>query len=72
MRKVGIMCGRVRGRTKDECWRNYIDDKPMRGGVLLDVIPSNQQEAYAAMKKDHQIGIWTLDFAFTNVGELTA
>jgi len=44
----------------------------MRGDMLLDVVPSNRQEAYAAMKKDHQIGIWTLDFVFTNVEELTA
>jgi len=43
--KVGTMCGQVRGRTKDECWRNYIDDKRTSGGVLLDVIPSNKQEA---------------------------
>jgi len=61
------MCGQVRGRTKDECWRNYIDDKPTRDGVLLDVNPSNKQEAYAAMKRDNETGIWTLDFAFTNV-----
>jgi hypothetical protein len=44
----------------------------MRGDVLLDVMPSNQQEAYAAMKKDHQIGLWTLEFVFRNVDELTA
>jgi hypothetical protein len=66
--KVGAISGQVRGRTKDECWRNYIDDKRTRGGVLLDVTPSNKQEAYAAMKKDNEIGIWTLEFVFTSGG----
>jgi hypothetical protein len=59
---VGTINGRVRGRTKDECWRNYLDNKRTRGSILLDVIPSNEQDAYKAMKKDHQIGIWTLEF----------
>jgi hypothetical protein len=63
--KEGTMGGQVRGRTKDECWRNYIDDKPTRGGALLYVIPNNKQDAYEAMKKDNQIGIWTLEFVFT-------
>jgi hypothetical protein len=39
------MWGRVRGRTQDECWRNYMDNKPTRGGVPLEVIPSSRQEA---------------------------
>ena len=64
------MGGQVRGRTKDECWRNYLDDKRTRGGLLLHVIPGNKQEAYKAMKKDNEIGIWTLDFVFTNADEL--
>jgi len=39
-----------------------------RGRVLLDVKPSNErEEAYKAMKKDNEIGIWTLDFVFTNI-----
>jgi len=59
---------KVRGRTKDECWHNYLDAKRIKGTALLDVIPSNEQEeAYKAMKKDNEIGIWTLDFVFTNV-----
>ena len=66
------MLGRVRGRTKDECWRNYIDDKRTRGDVLLDVIPRNKAEAYAAMKRENETGIWTLEFVFTNVDEATA
>lgn len=61
---------KVRGRTKDECWRNYLDGKRITGTALLDVIPSSEQEAYEAMKKDNEIGIWTLDFVFTNVNEL--
>jgi len=63
---------KVRGRTKDECWKNYLDNKRIRGTTLLDVIPSNEQEAYQAMKKDNAIGIWTLDFVFTNIDELMA
>ena len=58
---------RVRGRTRDECWRNYLDDKRVKGIPFLNAIPGNEQEeAYKAMKKDNQIGIWTLDFVFTN------
>ena len=60
---------KVRGRTKDECWRNYLDGKRIRG-TALRVIPSSEQEAYEAMKKDNEIGIWTLDFVFTNINEL--
>ena len=52
---------KVRGRTEDECWRNYLNDKRIKGTALLHVIPSNEQEAYQAMKKDNEIGIWTLD-----------
>jgi len=66
------MCGRVRGRTKDECWRNYIDGRRTAGGVLLDVTPNNKQGAYDAMQRDNQTGIWTLEFVFTNVDERTA
>jgi len=66
------VCGRVRGRTKDECWQNYINDKSTRGGVLLDVIPNNKQEAYEAMKRDNLTGVWTLEFVFTKVDESTA
>ena len=57
----------VRGRTKDACRRNYLYPQRTRGGVLLDVIPSDEQDAYQIMKRDHEIGIWTLDFFFTNV-----
>ena len=39
------MWGRVRGWTKIKCWRNYLDDKRNRGGVLLDMVPSSRQEA---------------------------
>jgi len=60
------MRGQVRGRTKDECWRNYLDTQRTKDGLLLDVIPSNEKDAYQVMKKDHTIGIWTLDFFFTN------
>jgi hypothetical protein len=70
-KEVGTKRGQVRGRTKDECWRNYIDRKPAKGGVFLDVIPNNKQEAYEAMKRDSATGIWTLEFVFTNVDELT-
>jgi len=66
------MCSRVRGRTKDECWRNYVDGRPIAGGVLLDVTPNDKQAAYEAMQRDNQTGIWTLEFDFTNVGERTA
>ena len=66
------MRGQVRGRTQDECWRNYLDDKRTSGGVLLDVIPSTKQDAYAAMKRDDQNGIWTLEFVFTNLDQLMA
>jgi hypothetical protein len=66
------MWGRVRGRTRDECWQNYAADKRTRGGVLLDVIPNNKQEAYEAMKRDSATGIWTLEFEFRNVDEWTA
>ena len=62
----------VRGRTKDECWRNYIDDKCTRGGVLLDVILSTKPEVCAAMKRDNEIGIWTLDFVIMIRDELMA
>jgi hypothetical protein len=61
------MSGQVRGRTKDECWRNYVDDQPTAGSVFADAISGNKQEAYAAMQRDNQIGLWTLDFNFTNV-----
>jgi hypothetical protein len=64
--KVPTMYGRVRGRTKDECWRNYIADQAVRGTIPLDVVPRNKQEAYEAMEKDNETGIWTLDFAFAN------
>jgi hypothetical protein len=66
------MWGQVRGRTKDECWRNYLDGKRTGGGVLLDVIPNNKQESYAAMKRDKLTGIWTLEFVFTNLEQLMA
>jgi hypothetical protein len=66
------MRGQVRGRTKDECWRNYLDDERARDGLLLDVIPNNKQEAYAAMKKDKAIGLWTLEFVFTNLDQSMA
>lgn len=69
---MGIMCGQVRGRTKDECWRNYLDGRPIRSGILLDVIPNNKHAAYEAMKRDNQTGIWTLEFVFTTVEERTA
>jgi len=71
-KKVRTMRGQVRGRTKDECWQNYIADKPTRGDVPLDVIPNNKQEAYEAMKRDNLTGIWTLEFVFTNVDEWKA
>ncbi len=58
---------RVRGRTKDECWRNYLDNKRVKGIAFLDVIPGDEQEeAYKAMKKDNEIGICTLYLIFTN------
>jgi hypothetical protein len=72
LRKVGIMSGQVRGRTKDECWRNYVGDGPTRGSVIVNVIASNKQEAYAAMQRDNEVGLWTLDFTFTNVAKLMA
>ncbi len=40
------------------------------GAALPDVIPRNEQEACKAMKKDNEIGIWTLDFVFANGDEL--
>jgi hypothetical protein len=64
--------GTVRGRTKDECWRNYIHNKSTSGGVLVDFVPNNKQEAYEAMKRDSQTGIWTLEFVFTNLDQLIA
>jgi hypothetical protein len=63
---------KVRGRTKDECWRNYLDHKRIKGTDLLHVIPRSEKEAYQAMKKDNEIGIWTLDFVFTNTDEVMA
>jgi hypothetical protein len=66
------MRGQVRGRTKDECWRNYLADKPASGGLLLEVNPRNKQEAYEAMKRDNETGIWTLDFTLANVERLMA
>jgi hypothetical protein len=42
------------------------------GADSHDLEHFNKQEAYEAMKKDNEIGIWTLDFAFTNVAGLMA
>jgi len=47
-------------------------DDPARGDVHLDVVPNNKQEAYEVMKRENLTGIWTLEFVFTNVDELTA
>jgi len=62
---VGTVRGQMRGRTRDECWRNYLHSTQTTGSVLQGFIPSNEQEAYQVMKEDHEIGIWTLDFLFT-------
>ena len=59
------MRGQMRGRTQDECWRNYLHSTRTAGSVFRGFIPNSEQEAYKAMKKDHEIGIWTLDFVFT-------
>lgn len=68
--KLGTMRGQMRGRTQNECWRNYVQSVQSTCSILQDFVPSNEQEAYQAMKNDHQIGIWTLDFVFTNVDKL--
>ena len=49
-----------------------LDDKCTRGGVLLDVILSTKPEVCAAMKRDNEIGIWTLDFVIMIRDELMA
>ena len=50
------MCCKVRGRTKDECWRNYQGDKRIKGTEPLHVIPRSEKEAYQAMKNDNKSG----------------
>ncbi len=59
--------GYVRGKTRDEAWENFVDerDKAEAQNLVVDY-PKNKADAFAQLGVDPATGEWVLEYHFSD------